>query len=77
MNLSRIGTNEALIRFGDSTEVFYSYETPVAGYTIALGFFRTSKKFSVTTTRHINKYLQGCDAEIMSQESIEVFTGAL
>lgn len=38
--------------------VLFSYETPVAGYVAGHGFLRTSKKWSPTTTRHINKWLK-------------------
>ncbi len=40
--------------------VLVSYETPVAMYTPyepQEGLYRTSKKWSATTTRHINKWL--------------------
>jgi len=40
--------------------LLYSYETPVAGYD-EHGAFRTDEKFSVTTSKHINKYLGGKD----------------
>lgn len=44
----------------DGIKVLYSYETPVAGFDSA-GAFRTDTKYSVTTSRHINKYLGGKD----------------
>ena len=44
----------------DGIKVLYSYETPVAGYDVN-GAFRTNTKYSVTTSRHINKYLGGRD----------------
>ena len=45
--------------YGDFS-VLYSYETPVAGYSDE-GAFRTDKYYSVTTSKHINKYLGGKD----------------
>ena len=40
--------------------ILFSYQTPVAGWD-ELGAFRTDKKFSQTTSKHINKYLGGAD----------------
>ena len=40
--------------------VLFSYETPVAGW-CEQGAFRTEDKFSMTTSKHINKYLGGKD----------------
>jgi len=41
----------------DGNEVLFSYSTPVAGRNED-GVFRTSKWFSSTTTKHINKYFR-------------------
>jgi len=58
MKLHSFATNRTLLTFDDGTEVFFSYETPVAGYSRSLhGYFRTNKWYSSTTTRHINRYL--------------------
>jgi len=54
----------------DGIKVLYSYETPVAGFDSA-GAFRTDTKYSVTTSRHINKYLGGKDVgRTVSQQFI-------
>jgi hypothetical protein len=37
--------------------VLFSYETPVAAFCEEKGFMRTSTKYSVTTSRHINYWL--------------------
>lgn len=50
-------------------EVLFSYETPVAALEIASGkLFKTDKKWSVTTSRQINKWLGGEEAEARPQE---------
>ena len=41
----------------DLGRVLFSYRTPVAAYVYGEGFKRTEKWWSVTTTRHINKWL--------------------
>ncbi len=56
MKLQTIAANRNIVRFNDGTEVFFSYETPVAGYSNELGYISTATWYSSTTTRHINKY---------------------
>jgi hypothetical protein len=46
----------------ENAVILFSYREPVACATDE-GFFRTSKKWSVTTSRHINKWLEGREAE--------------
>jgi len=57
--LKPIASNMTELTVGDTT-VLFSYRTPVAGWD-SLGAFRTSKHYSSTTSRHINKYLGGKD----------------
>ena len=57
MKLHSYATNRTLLTFDDGTEVFFSYETPVAGYSNELGYVRTNQWYSSTTTRHINRYI--------------------
>ena len=57
MKLTPIAANRNVVSYDDGTEVFFSYETPVAGYSTELGYVRTEQWYSSTTTRHINKYL--------------------
>lgn len=61
MQLTVLGPNRTEVRIGDLT-VFFSYSTPVAAYVPALGWVRTAEKFSVTTSRHINQWLDGVPA---------------
>mgnify|MGYP001571199357 FL=1 len=42
--------------------LLFSYETPVAGWD-ETGPFKTERKFSSTTTKHINKYLESYGPE--------------
>ena len=57
MKLQQIAANRTVVTFPNYTEVFFSYNTPVAGYHPDLGYVRTKKYYSQTTSRHINKYL--------------------
>jgi len=54
----------------------FSYDTPVAGET-PNGPFRTSAKFSATTTRHINKYLGKGVGKILQQDRIMKMAGLM
>ena len=59
MKLTPIAANQTQLNLNDGTEVFFSYRTPVAAYLPTQGYIRTAKKWSVTTSRHINKWLKG------------------
>jgi len=57
MKLQSFAVNRTLLSFDDGTEIYFSYETPVAGYSNKLGYVKTNTWYSSTTTRHINRYL--------------------
>ena len=56
MQLRQLGSNQSKLCFEDGKEIFFSYETPVAAYIPSLGYVKTSKKWSRTTSRHINNF---------------------
>ena len=62
-NMTEVETSEARILF--------SYRTPVAAYGYGDGFVRTEKWWSVTTSRHINKWLDGGTAKEVSQTYLD------
>lgn len=57
MQLKQLGPNRTLVTFRDGTEMFFSYQTPVAGRFMG-EYFRSVTKFSVTTSKMINEYLR-------------------
>ena len=59
MNLKQVGSNMTEVNVNGKS-VLFSSETPVAGW-CEQGAFRTEDKFSMTTSKHINKYLGGKD----------------
>ena len=61
MQIDRLGSNETLIFSKDYT-VLFSYNTPVA-YFNGSGYRKTDQFWSVTTSRHINKWLEGIPEE--------------
>lgn len=69
MKIKNIASNMTELTTNDYDKVLFSYETPVAGWD-DLGAFKTIEWYSTTTTRHINKYLDGVEARIVSQDYI-------
>ena len=62
-NMTEVETSEARILF--------SYRTPVAAYVFGRGYVRTEKWWSVTTSRHINKWLDGGTAKEVPQTYLD------
>ena len=58
MRLTPIAANQTELNLNNGTQVFFSYITPVAAYCPDKGYIRTAKYWSVTTSRHINKWLK-------------------
>ena len=58
MKLTPIAANQNEVELTNGTQVFFSYKTPVAAYLPEKGYVRTAKFWSVTTSRHINKWLK-------------------
>jgi hypothetical protein len=56
MKLRPIGPNVNEVTVGELT-VLFSYQTPVAAFVPGEGYLVTDKKWSKTTSRHINKWL--------------------
>jgi len=61
MILRQLGSNQTELSLNNGNSIFFSYETPVAGYSDDIGFFRTATYYSKTTSRHINQYLRDVD----------------
>lgn len=57
MKLNPIASNMTEVEIGDKI-VLFSYKTPVAYHEAGVGYAKTSKHWSVTTSRHINKWLK-------------------
>ena len=62
MILRQLGSNQTELSLNNGDSIFFSYETPVAGFTRSIGYFKTSTWYSSTTTRHINKYFKHIDS---------------
>ena len=74
MKLRNIGSNMVEVD-GPLATILFSYSTPVAAcMSDGSGFVRTDKRWSVTTTRHINKWLAGARAEERPQSYFDGLT---
>jgi hypothetical protein len=71
MKLRPIKANMNEIELLDGKTVLFSYSTPVAYYDTSGGFYRTSKKWSATTSRHINQWLKGANATEVNQSVLD------
>ena len=78
MKINNVGSNMTELVTNSGAVILFSYSTPVAALLPSGQYIRTEKKYSVTTTRHINKWLQGvsADVETRSAEFISNLTGA-
>ena len=71
IRIKQIASNMTVLN-KNGYEILFSYETPVAVYDQQRGeYLRTEQKFSQTTSRHINKWLQGVKAISVPQNVIE------
>ena len=71
MQLTPIAANQTQLNLNDGTEVFFSYRTPVAAKLPNYDYIRTATKWSTTTTRHINKWLEGVTAQTVDQSILD------
>lgn len=55
MKLNPVGSNQTEIEKANGVTVLYSYQTPVAAFVPGKGALCTSKKYSVTTSKHVNQ----------------------
>ena len=71
MQLKRIAANQTEIVLNNGTTIFFSYDTPVAAQLPDYEYVRTATKWSVTTSKHINKWLEGVIATEVSQDILD------
>ena len=72
MKLNVLAPNQTVIST-DKYEVLFSYNTPVAAHLLVSGdYYRTNKKWSKTTTKHINSWVPS-DAVLVDQSVLDNF----
>ena len=71
MILRQVGSNQTELSFNNGTTLFFSYETPVAGFSLDKGHFKTNTYYSRTTSKHINSYMKHAqNVQIVSDDYI-------
>jgi hypothetical protein len=71
MKAGKINSTNASVAFRkNGTAILYSYTTPVAAHIPGKGYVKTNTYFSATTSRHINKWVDG-NAETV--EHVEIW----
>ena len=69
MNLTPVFSNGTEVETADA-RIFFSYRRAVAGYMFGRGYVRTEQFFSVTTSRHINKWLKDGYTDLPECETV-------
>ena len=59
MNVTQVGKQNAYILEGNGYRVLQSYNTIVALQGPSGKYYRTDRQWSVTTSKHINKFVSG------------------
>lgn len=62
MKLKPVGSNQTEVERADGTVIFYSYQTPVAAFVPGKGALCSSRKYSVTTSKHVNAAVERWNA---------------
>lgn len=55
VKIQSVGSNQTEVELSSGVTVLYSYTTPVAVFVPGEGALCTTTRYSVTTSRHINK----------------------
>ena len=71
MKIKQLGSNQVEVVMPGKARVLFSYNTPVAAFIEGRGWVKTNRFYSVTTSKHINKYLQGLEYETVEQSELD------
>lgn len=77
MKLIPLATNQTELEIGKGVVVFFSYKTPVAAFIPGQGYMRSNHKWSRTTSKHINKWLNGVCASEVDQIVLDTLVGGI
>lgn len=58
MKITSTKASTTVIELDNSTTVLFSYKTPVAAFVYGVGWVKTDKFHSSTTSKHINAFLR-------------------
>ena len=71
MKIKQLDSNQVEVVIPGKARVLFSYNTPVAAFIEGRGWVKTNRFYSVTTSKHINKYLQGLEYETVEQSELD------
>ena len=71
MKIRQVASNQTELHLDDGAVVLFSYETPVAALIPGRGYVRSSTKYSVTTSKHVNQWLDGIKAAEVDQDVLD------
>ena len=74
MKLERLGESKTLLTLSSGSEIFYSYNTPVA-CKVSGEFYKTNEYYSRTTSKHITQYFNGRYAHPVEHSFIHQIVG--
>jgi len=71
MKLEQIGSNQTAVYLDNGIKVVFSYSTPVAAFIPGTGLVKTSTRYSVTTTKHVNRFIDGRPCTVVDQSVLD------
>jgi hypothetical protein len=72
MKLNPIGANKTELHTDNGNVILFSYKTPVAAFVEGQGWIKTSKKWSVTTSKHITQWIpRGANVREVDQATLD------
>lgn len=77
MKLKAIGSNMTEVELADGRLVLVSYSTPVAVHIPGEGAYKTDKKWSATTSRHLSKWASGHGISYKAEKDQSYFDGLI
>ena len=76
MKVEQIGSNMTQVSANGMT-ILISYKTPVACHIQGKGYYKTAKYWSVTTSKHISKWLRSNDYSEVTEKPQDFFDNLL
>ena len=64
MQVQSLGANKTQVDLADGTSILFSYRTAVAALVPGKGWIRSSTKYSATTSKHVNQWIQSAATEV-------------
>lgn len=66
--LQHLAPNQTVLALDNGTEILFSYSTPVAAFVPGRGYVKTDRRYSVTTSKHINGWAGKTAATVPQNE---------